>query len=107
MTDRKEIARLVEEELARANEIYPPFNSAHEGYAVIREELEEMMEEIEKASGFIDVMWKRIKVDDGNGVLTTSHDAYNTMFYAIAEAIQVCAMLKKMDTIEDEWSKIL
>ena len=102
MTDRKEIARLVDEELARANETYPPFHSAHEGYAVICEEVEEMMEEIEKASGFIDVMWKRIKVDEENGVLKASNDAYNIMIYAIAEAIQVCAMLKKMDTIKGE-----
>lgn len=100
MTSREEIARLVDEELARANEIYPPFRSAHEGYAVIFEEVEEMMAEIERASAFIDIMWKRIKVDDGNGVLKASNDAYNIMIYAIAEAIQVAAMLKKMNTIK-------
>ena len=100
MTDRQEIMRLVDEELARANEIYPPFRSAHEGYAVICEEVEEMMAEIERASDIIKDMWNRIKIDDENGVITTSHDAYNTMFYAIAEAIQVTAMLKKMDTIK-------
>lgn len=100
MTSREEIARLVDEELARANEIYPPFRSAHEGYAVILEEVQEMMEEIEKVSQNIGRIWNRIRVDDENGVLLASNDAYNTMFYAIAEAIQVAAMLKKMDTIK-------
>lgn len=34
------------EELARARENFPPFNSAHEGYAVILEELDEAWEAI-------------------------------------------------------------
>ena len=102
MTDRKEIARLVDEELARANEIYPPFNSAHEGYAVILEEAEEMMAEIERASRNIRRMWNRIKVDDENGVLLAANDAYTRMLDAIAEAIQVTAMLKKAKNINKQ-----
>lgn len=33
-------------EYNRATKIHPPFNSAHEGYAVILEELDELWEEI-------------------------------------------------------------
>lgn len=34
------------EEYLRAAKMYPPMNSAHEGYAVIKEEFEELWEEI-------------------------------------------------------------
>ncbi len=38
----------VSEELRRAQFNSPPFNSAHEGYAVILEELDELWEEVRK-----------------------------------------------------------
>ena len=36
------------DELERALKSYPPFNTQHEGYAVIKEELDELWEEIRK-----------------------------------------------------------
>jgi hypothetical protein len=33
-------------EIAQARQIFPPFNSAHEGYAVLLEEVNELWEEI-------------------------------------------------------------
>jgi hypothetical protein len=47
----KEVARaanLIFEEYKRATLLFKPFNSAHEGYAVIKEELEELWGEIKK-----------------------------------------------------------
>lgn len=44
------IALEVVEELARARAKFEPFNSAHEGYAVILEEVEELWEEVRKDS---------------------------------------------------------
>jgi hypothetical protein len=35
-------------EYKRANSIYPFFNSLHEGYAILREEVEELWDEIKK-----------------------------------------------------------
>jgi hypothetical protein len=35
-------------ELTRANVMYPQFNSTHEGYAVLHEELDELWDEIKK-----------------------------------------------------------
>lgn len=49
-----EIATAVEDilaELARAESRFPPFNSGHEGYAVILEELDELWNEIRLKSG--------------------------------------------------------
>lgn len=45
--DRQEIL-IVSQELNRAMSIHKPMNSAHEGYAVIKEELEELWDEIKK-----------------------------------------------------------
>lgn len=39
-----DIWREIREELERAFAAYPPFNSAHEGWAIIKEELDELWE---------------------------------------------------------------
>ena len=44
----EEIFKNVAEELARAMAHYKPFNSAHEGYAAILEELDELWDEVKK-----------------------------------------------------------
>lgn len=36
----------VQKELEHAMSKYPPFNSAHEGYAIIKEELDELWEQV-------------------------------------------------------------
>ena len=36
-------------EVTRAESIYPPFASLHEGYAILQEEVEELWEEIKKS----------------------------------------------------------
>jgi hypothetical protein len=36
----------IKNELRRAQENYPPFNSAHEGYAIMLEEMEELFEHV-------------------------------------------------------------
>lgn len=47
---RKTAMRLVKEELIRARKQHPPFNSAHEGYAVLLEEVDELWAEIKKGN---------------------------------------------------------
>ena len=42
MTHRDQILAEVSAELERAERAFPPFNSPHEGYAVIAEELDEL-----------------------------------------------------------------
>ena len=44
----KDIVALMVDELGRANKVYKPFNSAHEGYAVMLEEMDELFDEIRK-----------------------------------------------------------
>ena len=95
MTDRNYIIKLVNEELKRANEVYPPFHSAHEAHNVIREELEETAEELMSAAHALDDMWAAIREDDEDGIFEAADKGYNYMLYAIAEAVQACAMFKK------------
>ena len=40
------ILEAIEAELARARTLFPAFHSAHEGYAVIAEELDELWDEV-------------------------------------------------------------
>ena len=42
---------LIENEYLRASDLYSDFNSNHEGYAVIKEELDELWDEIKKTKG--------------------------------------------------------
>jgi len=43
--------KLVKDELDRATKEYGPFNSCHEGYAILLEEVEELWEEIKAGNG--------------------------------------------------------
>lgn len=45
------ILRAVGDEVLRALDKFPPFNSPHEGYAVIKEELEELWDEVKANRG--------------------------------------------------------
>ena len=38
----------VRAEVVRAEALFPPFNSAHEGYAVLKEEVDELWDDVKK-----------------------------------------------------------
>lgn len=89
---------LIEEELAAANAKHPPFHSAHEGYAVILEEVEEVDLEIGYLHDVINRLWELVKLCDRPGIDMRAPVAA-TAFHAqraAAEAIQVAAMAQKM-----------
>ena len=51
LIDIKKFNELVQDELEKAKEKFPPFHSAHEGYAVIKEEIDELWDEIKSFKG--------------------------------------------------------
>jgi nitrate/nitrite-specific signal transduction histidine kinase len=57
------IKRLVEAEKARVTKRYGELNSAHEGYAVLKEEVEEATEDINSINRELDIAWEKIKKD--------------------------------------------
>ena len=93
-----DIRALVDKELAAANERFPQFHSAHEGYAVIQEEVDELKEATDKVIGRTVSLWSRVKYgnDPERLLQMISEDAVN----AACEAIQVAAMCKKFLEME-------
>lgn len=95
-----DIRALVDKELAAANKQFPQFHSAHEGYAVIKEEVDELKEATDKVIGRMVSLWSRVKYgnDPERLLQMISEDAIN----AACEAIQVAAMCKKFLEMEGQ-----
>ena len=91
---------LVGKELAAANKQFPQFHSQHEGYAVIKEEADELKEATDKVIGRMFSLWSRVKYgnDPERLLQMISEDAVN----AACEAIQVAAMCKKFLEMEGQ-----
>jgi len=65
------------EEVASATEKWPPFNSAHEGYAVILEELDELKEHV----------WMNQKRRD---IEAMKREAVQVAAMAVRFAVEIC-----------------
>ena len=95
----EDVKMLVEKELESANERFPQFHSEHEGWAVMQEEADELLEECYSIEMAMEQLWHRIL----DGIPTAQ---YVPLFeqYAVAaacEAIQVAAMARKyLDMLE-------
>ena len=89
----KEVQALFDKELKKANKNNPQFHSAHEGYAVLLEEVEEVKEVLDGLDCYTGYIWDAVK---NGGCLSNSLEW--TKKYAsllIREAIQVGAMCDK------------
>ena len=89
----KDVTKLVNEELERTMKNYPLFNSKHEGYAVIKEEIDEASDELQNININLEIMWNVIKNNKN-----TNNFIYRLKDHAgllAAEAIQVAAMAQK------------
>lgn len=97
----KEVQALFDKELQKANKKNPQFHSAHEGYAVLLEEVEEAKEELDGLDCYTGYIWNAVK---NGGCLRT--DLEWTKKYAsslVREAIQVGAMCDKfLDFLGEE-----
>ena len=90
------IVCLVNMELARSHEIgHKNFNSTHEGYAVMKEEIEETQDEAKKLVSQSEILWSAIKQDKHDFAECTARDIYQTALAVAYEAIQAAAMARK------------
>jgi len=92
---REDVIKLVEKELESANKMYPPFHNAHEGYAVILEELEEAEEQLKYAKDRLKWMWGNIKYNAVAPVVLHTKQFKETAVCLAIESIQVAAMAQK------------
>ena len=89
----RDVEKLAEKELTFANNMFPPFRSGHEGYAVILEELQETEKELKRCKEWLEYIWEDIKNNE-----TGLKHANNLKSYALCgamEFIQVAAMAQK------------
>lgn len=92
----KEVELTVKCELKRANKVHPLFNSPHEAYAVIKEEVEEAELEMEHIKDSVRIFWKAVKYDDSaKNMCRFLHGIKDIAMNLAAEAIQVAAMAQK------------
>lgn len=94
----RDINAVVNEERMRANERFPLFQSPHEGWAVIKEEFEEAMDEVEQLSNDkyasdVTLAWAAIR--ENLPAFEYVYDIRVKMMQAVAEMVQCMAMCDK------------
>ena len=85
---------LIAEELIIANSKFPMFHSAHEGYAVLLEEVEEMIECGNNISARMRNIWEHIK-HNSNESYSEVYSLRTDVLLLVEEAVQVGAMAQK------------
>lgn len=95
---KEEIANAANNELNRANEKFPLFHSKHEGFSVIREELEESKEAMEELESSLMCLWDHIRGKETPCFLAETIEPLAIADIALnlaREAAQTAAMLMK------------
>ena len=98
----KTINTITKIELKRANKKFPPFNSNHEAYAVLKEEIEEAREESGRVTSSLEMLWERIKLDSScDSLINICEYIKKHSILEAAESIQVAAMCQKFIDLEE------
>ena len=99
------IREMANNELERANTKFNQFASPHEGYAVLLEEVEEVLEDINGIADSLEYLWQDIKCDAS---CKESIDQIEfSAEHAIEELVQVLAMCRKFIDGEAIWNQTL
>lgn len=94
---KETIEFLISRQLSSANEKFPPFNSRHEAWAVIHEEIEELDNELADTKRGLFHYWTAIKKNADTDILI---HVYNSLICALNELSQVAAMVQKAMVLE-------
>ena len=93
-----QVRELVKVELAAANKQFQQFHSQHEGYAVIKEEVDELKEDTNRINGRTACLWDMVRFNNSCEELVSR--IYDDAINAACEAVQVAAMCKKFLEME-------
>lgn len=77
------------------------YNSLHEGYSILKEEVEEVRDEYNSLLNNFHYLWENIK-DDDKDILSTIAKMQNDVICQIKELAQVGAVLQKIKNTFDE-----
>jgi ribosomal protein L37AE/L43A len=100
---KSQVLKLADEESQRSMIKHPLFNSTHEGYAVLKEEVEEAEIEMLNIKFELDNTWGYIKRDKTDNTLTHIKNLKNYAINLASESIQVAAMAQKfIDSMDGE-----
>lgn len=101
---KSDVEKLVQKELESANQRFPMFRSDHEGYAVIKEEVEEAHSELNDVELQCDYIWNFVKQNAGISYMNADL-LYKCAISLACEAIQVAAMAQKFMDSQKEREK--
>lgn len=103
---KEKVIALVAEELSAANAAHCQFHSLHEGYAVLREEVDECQDEQDEMLLHANGLWQAVKRDRYDLAAAELKAIESTAIRLAAEAIQVAAMARKaMETVPESENK--
>ncbi|MGN1187125.1 MAG: hypothetical protein ACI4R6_01420 [Lachnospiraceae bacterium] len=101
MADRlRMIDGLINSELEAANKIHPPFVDMHQAYAVMLEEYEETLTEIDSARELLRMHWTCTRNDDFESGRKCANQILIIATRGIAEMVQLAAMAQKAMAVE-------
>lgn len=93
---------IIKAELEAANKIHPPFVDMHQAYAVMLEEYEETLVEIDSARELLKMYWTYTRNDDFESGRKCANQILVIATRGIAEIVQLAAMAQKAMTLEDD-----
>ena len=89
------VKKAIQEETINAKKTYGTlYHSFHEGYAVTKEEIEEVEVMVNGMKHYMADLWESVKAD--NVDFDKIEFIHNSAFYAAMECLQVCACCNKM-----------
>ncbi|MGH4125616.1 MAG: hypothetical protein ACREV6_22115 [Clostridium sp.] len=99
---REAVKTLAWEELQRANKIHPQFVDMHQGYGVIKEEVEECEEVLKLIDINSKYLWRCVRTDNLEIFKIQAEVIRKHAIELALEAIQVAAVAQKLISIVEE-----
>ena len=99
----KEITKMIEDETRRGIDLWGENHSRHEGYAVAKEEMDEMESEYDAVTSKMCRIWDKVKSNTPQSeMVELLEECKTSMIYMLAEGIQFAAMINKMIHFENK-----